>query len=51
MPMSLAASVREAFSQARAADFGSIDFSGIADVLCDFAKIEKPRTPKGWKPA
>lgn len=51
VPMPVAAAVHESFSQARAGDFGSIDFSGIADVLCDFAKIEKPRTPKGWKPA
>ena len=24
---------------------------GIADVMCTFAKIDKPRVPKGWKPA
>ena len=51
VPMPVGAAVREAFSQARAADFGAIDFSGIADVMCTFAKIDKPRVPKGWKPA
>ena len=51
VPMPVAAAVREAFSQARAADFGALDFSGIADVMCTFAKIDKPRVPKGWKPA
>lgn len=51
VPMPVAASVHESFSQARAADFGKIDFSGIADVICEISKIEKPRTPKGWKPA
>lgn len=50
VPMPVAAAVHESFSQARAAEFGTIDFSGIADVICDIAKIEKPRTPKGWKP-
>lgn len=51
VPMPVAAAVHESFSQARAAEFGKIDFSGIADVMCDIAKIEKPRTPKGWKPS
>lgn len=51
VPMPVAAAVHESFSQARAAEFGMIDFSGIADVICDIAKIEKPRTPKGWKPS
>lgn len=50
VPMPVAAAVHESFSQARAAEFGKIDFSGIADVICDIAKIEKPRVPKGWKP-
>ncbi len=51
VPMPVGAAVREAFSQARAADFGALDFSGIADVMCTFAKIDKPRVPKGWRPA
>jgi 4-hydroxybutyrate dehydrogenase/sulfolactaldehyde 3-reductase len=50
VPMPVAAAVHESFSQARAAEFGKIDFSGIADVICEIAKIEKPRVPKGWKP-
>ena len=51
VPMPVAAAVHESFSQARAAEFGMIDFSGIADVICEIAKIDKPRVPKGWKPA
>lgn len=51
VPMPVAAAVRESFSLARAGGRGQIDFSGIADVLCEFAHIEKPRTPAGWKPA
>jgi 4-hydroxybutyrate dehydrogenase/sulfolactaldehyde 3-reductase len=50
VPMPVAAAVHESFSQARAADFGMLDFSGIADVICEIAKIEKPRVPHGWKP-
>lgn len=50
VPMPVAAAVRESFSQARAAQFGSIDFSGMADVICHIANINKPRLPKGWKP-
>ena len=48
--MPVAAAVYESFSQARAAEFGQLDFSGIADVLAQFANIEKPRVPAGWKP-
>ena len=51
VPMPVAAAVHESFSLARAAGHGAIDFSGIADVLCEVARIEKPRLPKGWKPA
>lgn len=51
VPMPVAAAVHESFSQARAAEFGRIDFSGIADVICEIAKIDKPRVPEGWKPA
>jgi 4-hydroxybutyrate dehydrogenase/sulfolactaldehyde 3-reductase len=42
--------VHESFSLARAGQFGGIDFSGIADAICHFAQIEKPRVPKGWTP-
>lgn len=48
VPMPVAAAVHESFSVARANDCGSIDFSGIADVVCDLAKIERPRVPVGW---
>lgn len=50
VPMPVAAAVHESFSQARAAQFGSLDFSGMADVICEIAKIDKPRVPTGWKP-
>ena len=50
VPMPVAAAVHESFSLARAAEFGNIDFSCIADVICDLAKIDKPRTPPGWTP-
>ena len=50
VPMPVAAAVHESFSLARAAGAGAIDFSGIADALCELARIEKPRVPKGWKP-
>jgi len=51
VPMPVAAAVHESFSLARAAGHGGIDFSGMTDVLCGVANIEKPRLPKGWKPA
>ncbi|HVT51821.1 MAG TPA: NAD(P)-binding domain-containing protein [Dongiaceae bacterium] len=43
VPMPMAAAAREAFSTARAAGFGALDFSGMVDVLCTIAGIEKPR--------
>ena len=51
VPMPVAAAVHESFSLARASQYGGIDFSGIADVVCDLAKIERPRVPEGWKPS
>ncbi|GAB2804165.1 sulfolactaldehyde 3-reductase [Comamonas piscis] len=51
VPMPVAAAVHESFSLARASQFGGIDFSGIADVVCELAKIERPRVPEGWKPS
>ena len=51
VPMPVAAAVHESFSLARAGEFGGIDFSGIADAICHFAQIDKPRVPQGWKPA
>lgn len=50
VPMPVAAAVFESFSLARASDHGRLDFSGIADVLCEHARIEPPRVPPGWKP-
>ncbi|HCW20206.1 MULTISPECIES: NAD(P)-dependent oxidoreductase [unclassified Achromobacter] len=50
VPMPVAAAVHESFSLARAADFGGVDFSCIADALCELANIEKPRVPEGWRP-
>jgi 4-hydroxybutyrate dehydrogenase/sulfolactaldehyde 3-reductase len=43
VPMPMAAAAREAFSTARAAGFGGLDFSSMVDVLCTIAGIEKPR--------
>jgi 4-hydroxybutyrate dehydrogenase/sulfolactaldehyde 3-reductase len=48
VPMPVAAAVFESFSLARASEYGRIDFSGIADAICDLAKIERARVPKGW---
>ena len=50
VPMPVAAAVHESYSLARASQHGSMDFSGMADVLCELAKIDKPRVPTGWKP-
>jgi 4-hydroxybutyrate dehydrogenase/sulfolactaldehyde 3-reductase len=51
VPMPVAAAVHEAFSLARASDYGGRDFSSIVDALCDHARIERPRVPAGWRPA
>ena len=51
VPMPVAGAVFESYSQARANDYGSIDFSGMADVVCDMGRIERARVPAGWKPA
>jgi 4-hydroxybutyrate dehydrogenase / sulfolactaldehyde 3-reductase len=51
VPMPVAAAVFESFSLARASEYGRIDFSGIADALCDLARIDRVRVPQGWKPA
>ena len=50
VPMPVAAAVHESYSLARASQHGSLDFSCMADVLCELAQIAKPRVPKGWKP-
>ncbi|WP_398492853.1 NAD(P)-dependent oxidoreductase [Variovorax sp.] len=51
VPMPVAAAVFESFSLARASEYGKIDFSGIADAVCDLARIERARVPAGWKAA
>ena len=43
LPMPVAATVREAFSTARARGFGNQDFSAMADVLCDLVQVERAR--------
>ncbi len=49
VPMPVAAAVFESYSRARANGYGDIDFSGMADVVCDGAKIPRARVPHGWK--
>jgi len=39
----VAAAAREAYTLARAANYGRQDFSSMVDVLCDLAGIAKPR--------
>jgi 4-hydroxybutyrate dehydrogenase / sulfolactaldehyde 3-reductase len=46
VPMPVAATVREAFSTARARGFGNQDFSAMADVLCDLVQTERARLKK-----
>ncbi len=43
VPVPIAAVAREAYSAARAQGYGTKDFSAMVDVLCETAKIEKPR--------
>ncbi len=43
VPMPIGAAARESFSVARGQGRGANDFSAMADVLCDLAKIQKPR--------
>lgn len=50
VPMPVAAAVFESYSLARASEYGRLDFSGMADVVCDLAKIPRARVPAGWKP-
>ena len=44
VPVPVAAAAREMFSAARSRGMGGQDFSAMADVLCDIAQIERPRT-------
>jgi len=43
VPMTIGAAARESLSQARARGWGSKDFSGLLDALCEANDIEKPR--------
>jgi 4-hydroxybutyrate dehydrogenase/sulfolactaldehyde 3-reductase len=43
VPMSVGAAAREDFNVARTRGYGLKDFSVMVDVLCELAKIEKPR--------
>jgi 4-hydroxybutyrate dehydrogenase / sulfolactaldehyde 3-reductase len=43
VPVPIAAVAREAYGAARAQGYGTKDFSAMVDVLCEMAKIEKPR--------
>ena len=43
VPMPVGAVAREAFNTARSRGYGAKDFSAMVDVLCDIARIEKPR--------
>lgn len=43
VPLPIAAAAREAFSTARARGMGGQDFSGMADLICDVAQIERAR--------
>ncbi len=43
LPLPLAAATRESFSGACSQGYGDQDFSAIADVLCNYAKIPRPR--------
>ena len=43
VPVPIAAVAREAFTAARASGAGGLDFSAMVDVLCDGAKIQRPR--------
>jgi len=49
VPMPVGAATLNSFSLARASDNGMLDFSCIADVMCEMAQIQKPRVPSGWK--
>ena len=43
VPVPIAAAAREAFSVARSSGHGALDFSAMVDVLCEHARIPKPR--------
>ena len=43
VPVPIAAAARESFSSARSQGQGAKDFSAMADVLCDTARVARPR--------
>lgn len=45
VPMPMGAAAREAFSQARARNFGGQDFSAMLDAHCDAVGLQPPRLP------
>jgi 4-hydroxybutyrate dehydrogenase / sulfolactaldehyde 3-reductase len=45
VPVPIAAAARGAFTAARDEGFGAKDFSAMVDVLCDRARITRPRLP------
>ena len=45
VPVPIAAAARGAFTAARDEGFGARDFSAMVDVLCDRARITRPRLP------
>ena len=45
VPMPIAATALESFSAARANGNGKKDFSAMVDILCDGARIDRPRLP------
>jgi 4-hydroxybutyrate dehydrogenase/sulfolactaldehyde 3-reductase len=45
VPVPIAAAARGAFTDARDEGFGAKDFSAMVDVLCDRARITRPRLP------
>jgi 4-hydroxybutyrate dehydrogenase / sulfolactaldehyde 3-reductase len=46
VPMPMGAAAFEAFSQARARGYGSLDFSSMLDAHCELAKLTPPRLKK-----
>ncbi len=51
VPMLVVAAVFESCSPTRTGDYWRNDFSGVADAVCDPAKIACARVPADWKPA
>ena len=43
VPMPIGAAARESFSAARTLGQGAKDFSAMVDILCDLARIDRPR--------